>query len=169
MKKIMLFWSVVVLFSACRKKTEVIKTQVVDNVIYEVGGTAVYQDNSEKKKQKTNTQFISILHANLFQNSISTSDLTSLSEVRTAIGDKQLADELIINNYVHSTGVQIPTNSIMRSDIDGFVQATYLRFFLRKPNAYEKYYLKQAIENDADLTPELIYTGFSVSNEYKYY
>ncbi len=165
----MLFLCIVGLFSACRKKTEVIKTQVIDNVIYEVGGTAVYQDNSEKNKQKTNTQFISILHANLFQTSISTSDLTNLSEVRTAIGDKQLADELIINNNVHSSNVQIPTNQVMRADIDDFVEATYLRFFLRKPNAYEKYYLRQAIENDPQLTPELIYTSFSISNEYKYY
>lgn len=66
MKKIYLFIAVLIFFSACKKQTEIVTTQVVDNVIYQVGGTAVYQDNSEKNKQKTNTQYISILHANLF-------------------------------------------------------------------------------------------------------
>lgn len=95
--------------------------------------------------------------------------MTDLSEVRTAIGDKAVADELILNDYVHSPNVQIPTNQQMRADIDQFVEATYLRFFLRLPNAYEKHFLKNAIQNDTQLTPELIYTAFSLSNEYKYY
>lgn len=169
MKKIYLFLFIPLLLTACKKETQVVTTQVVDNVIYQVGGTAVYQDNSEKNKEKSNTQYISILHANLFQTSISPSDLTDLSEIRTAIGDKAVADELILNSYVNSPTVQIPTNQQMRNDIDQFVEDTYLRFFLRLPNAYERHYLKTSIENDTQLTPELIYTAFSLSNEYKYY
>lgn len=159
----------VFVFSSCKRNTQVINQKIVDNVIYEVGDEVIYQDNSEKNKQKSNTQYVSILYANLFQTPISNSDLTDLSEVRTAVGDKQLIDELIINNYVNDNDVQIPTNQTMRNDIDQFVEDTYVRFFLRLPNAYERHFLKNTIENDPDLTPALIYSAFATSNEYKFY
>lgn len=165
----LLIIALVFLFASCKKNTQIINQKIVDNVIYEVGNEVIYQDNSEKNKQKSNTQYISILYANLFQTPISTSDLTDLSEVRTAVGDKQLIDELIINDYINDTNVQIPTNQDMRNDIDQFVEDTYVRFFLRLPNAYEKHFLKNMIENDVDLTPEHIYSAFATSNEYKFY
>lgn len=161
--------SLIFLLYSCKKNTQVINQKIVDNVIYEVGNEVIYQDNSEKNKQKSNTQYISILYANLFQTPISTSDLTDLSEVRIAVGDKQVVDELIINNYINDTNVQIPTNQTMRNDIEQFVEDTYIRFFLRLPNAYEKHFLKNTIESDPDLTPELIYSAFATSNEYKFY
>ena len=157
------------MLSSCKKNTQIINQKIVDNVIYEVGNEVIYHDNSEKNKQKSNTQYISILNANLFQTPISTSDLTDLSQVRTAVGDKQLVDELIINNYIHNSNVQIPTNQTMRNDIDQFVTDTYVRFFLRLPNAYKKHFLKNTIENGIDLTPALIYSAFATSNEYKFY
>jgi hypothetical protein len=166
---ILLLTSLVFLLSSCEKRTQIIHQKIVDNIIYEVGGEVIYQDNSEKNKQKSNTQYISILYANLFQTPISTSNLTNLSEVRTAVGDKQLIDELIINDYLNDPNVQIPTNQEMRNDIDQFVENTYVRFFLRLPDAYERYFLKNAIENDPELTPELIYSAFATSNEYKFY
>ena len=165
----LLIISLVFFFASCKKNTQVINQKVVDNVIYEVGNEVIYQDNSEKNKQKSNTQYISILYANLFQTPISTSNLTDLSEVRTAVGDKQLVDELIINNYINDSNVQIPTNQTMRNDMDQFVEDTYVRFFLRLPNAYERHFLKNMIENDPDLTPDLIYSAFATSNEYKFY
>ena len=109
------------------------------------------------------------MHTNLFQRTISQDDLSQLAEVRQSIGDKQLVDELIINNYVNKPDVSIPTNQEMRADIDKFVEETFLRFFLRLPTPYESYELKNAIEADAGLTPELIYQGFAISNEYKFY
>ncbi len=161
--------SLIFVLSSCKKNTQIINQKIVDNVIYEVRNEVIYQDNSEKTKQKSNTQYISILYANLFQTPISTSDLTDLSEVRTAVGDKQLVDELIINNSINDNNVQIPTDQTMRNDIDQFITDTYVRFFLRLPNAYEKHFLKNTIENDADLTPALIYSAFATSNEYKFY
>jgi hypothetical protein len=86
-----------------------------------------------------------------------------------AIGDKQVADNLIINNYVNSSGVNIPSDSDMRNDIPKFVEETYLRFFLRKPTPYEAKFMKEAIESDPGLTPKLIYEAFAQSNEYKFY
>lgn len=156
-------------FSSCKKETNVINQPVVDNYIYGVNGENLYQSNAEKEKQKTSEQYISILYANLFQSSVSQNDLVELAELRLCIGDKQAADELILNNFVNSGNVTIPSDNEMRVDIDKFIDDTYLRFFLRKPNAYEIFELKKEIEDDAELTPELIYQAFALSNEYKFY
>ena len=80
-----------------------------------------------------------------------------------------MADELILNDFVNSGTSNIPTNQEMRADIEQFVEDTYIRFFLRKPTAYEVLELKQEIEADDLMTPELIYQAFALSNEYKFY
>jgi hypothetical protein len=143
-------------------KTEIEYQKIVEH-------QRIINEKAEKTKQKTSAQYVSILYSNLFQSSIPQSELTDLSELRTAIGDKQIADNLIINDYTHSSNVQIPTDAQMRADIPKFVEETYIRFFLRKPSPYEARFMKESIESDAGLTPALIYSAFAESNEYKFY
>jgi len=154
--------------TSCKKETTTIHNTDVD-YIYDVNGENIYQSNAEKNKEKSSEQYVSILYSNLFQNAIGQDDLVELSEIRRAIGDKQIADELILNAFVNNNNVMIPNNTSMRNDIDAFVEETYLRFFLRKPNPYEIYELKSEIEQDTDLSPDLIYMAFALSNEYKFY
>lgn len=153
----------------CKKETTLTTNPVVDNYIYDVNGETIYQSSLQKNKQKTPEQYISILYANLFQTSIPVDVLGVLGEVRVAIGDKQMANELILNGFVHEPDVLIISNAEMRNNIEDFVDEIYLRFFLRAPTAYEKFELKKMIEADNDLTPELIYQGFALSNEYQFY
>ena len=63
----------------------------------------------------------------------------------------------------------MPTDQIMRADIDQFITDTYLRFYVREPGQYERWQLKQMIEQDAEITPEMIYYAFLTSDEYRYY
>lgn len=156
-------------FSSCKKQTNIVNENVVDNYIYDVNGEVVYQSNAEKNRQKTPELYISTLYANLFQTSIPSDELANLSQVRLATGDKQMADELTLNSYINGGDAIVPSNSEMRADIDKFIEETYIRFFLRKPNPYEIFELKNEIEEDQGLTPELIYQGFALSNEYKFY
>lgn len=156
-------------FSSCKKETTINKQTVVDNYLYEINGETLYQSNVEKTKQKSAEQFISIAFSNLFQTTIDQNNLNQLAEVRLATGDKQMADELILNSLVNSPNVTIPTNAEMRSNIEQFIKETFIRFFLREPSPYETFELKKAIEDDPALTPELIYQGFALSNEYKFY
>lgn len=170
MKKSLLIIAAIGIFTAsCKKETHTNHYQQVDNIIYDVGSEVVYQSNSEKEKQKSSEQYISILYANLFQSPVGQQELTDLSEIRLSIGDKQAADELVLNGYVHSPQVIIPTDAQMRADIDQFIEDTYRRFYLRLPTPYEYAYLRKLIEDDPNLTPDLIYTAFSTSNEYQYY
>ena len=158
----MVFMFCVALFFSCKQDKEY-------QYVFEVNEENLYQSNVEKTKQKTAQQYISILYSNLFSTTLPQQDLSELAEVRLAIGDKQMADELILNDFVNSGSAGIPTNSEMRDDIEQFIEDTYIRFFLRKPTPYEVFELKQEIEADQDLTPELIYQAFALSNEYKFY
>lgn len=168
-----LLYSLILVFTitlfGCGKETTLTTNPVVDNYIYDVNGEIIYQSSLQKNKQKTPAQYISILYANLFQTSIPVDVLGVLGEVRVALGDKQMANELILNGFVHEPNVLIVSNNEMRNNVDEFIDETYLRFFLRAPTAYEKFELKKIIEEDLDLTPELIYQGFALSNEYQFY
>jgi hypothetical protein len=160
MRKIIFLTILTITLFSCKKEYR---------YIYDVGNEVVYENNSEKNKQKSSAQFISILYSNLFQSSISLQESNQLSELRMAVGDKQVADNLIINNYVNSAGVNLPSDTDMRADIPKFVEETYIRFYLRKPTPYEAKFLKEEIENDPGLSPKLIYAAFAESNEYKFY
>ena len=167
MKKIFLLLVLITVFAACKKT--VIQDHVYDNVIYDVGKTVVYQSSAQKTRQKTPTQFISILYSDLFQNSIPNNQLNDLSVMFLANGDKNMITEMLVSNYMNTTGVKLPTNTAMRADLDKFIDATFIRFYLRNPTAYEKYYLKNMIRNDANITPELVYSSFVLSVEYWFY
>lgn len=155
--------------TSCRKDTTINRTTVVDNYIYDVGEGEVYQSGADKEKLKTPSQYISILYAHLLRGAIPPQVMTDLTEMRLAIGDKQLADELFLQGFIRNGNVQIPTNAQMRANIPQFVEDTYIRFLLRKPTPYEALQMRQLIEEDNQLTPELIYQGFALSNEYHYY
>lgn len=157
------------LFSACKKETKIIENVVYDNVIYDLDTVNLYTSNIDKTKQKTSTQYISILYADLFNKTISTRVLNDLDELKLSLGDKTLANELLLNSFVNEPNVSVPTDAQMRDDVDGFIEQTYIRFYLRKPTEYERHYLKELIMNDPGMTPELIYTAFSVSEEYQFY
>lgn len=169
MKKLYFLFILLLPFVSCKKEITVNQELIVDNIIYEINPQVVYQSSSEKTKQKSAEQFLSILYANLFQTAIPQDDLIELTDLRRSNGDKAAIDELIINSFINDVNVIVPTDSEMRADVEAFVEATFVRFYLRKPTAYEAYYLKNEIENDVDLTPRLVYTSFALSNEYKYY
>lgn len=162
-----IFFFAILLMFGCKKETTTYHQG--NNYIYGIDGEVVYQSSAEKTKQKSPEQFVSILHSNLFQTSIDQNDLVNLSQIRRAIGDKQMADELILSAFLIDPAVVIVSESEMRADVENFIKQTYIRFFLREPTPYEIYDLKKIIDDDLDLTPELIYQAFALSNEYKFY
>jgi hypothetical protein len=158
---------VAIALTGCKRK--ITEDVIYDNVIYQVDDVAVYDSNVDKVKQKTATQYISILYSDLFNTNISNNELSEISELYLANGDKGLANELLISHYLISPSVVVPTDATMRADLDLFVGATYLRFYQRNPTPYEMHYLKELIANDVDLNPETVYTSFALSNEYQFY
>jgi uncharacterized protein YecE (DUF72 family) len=112
---------------------------------------------------------VAILHANLFQLALSANELYDIAQCIESIGDKEVAREVVISNFMNKPGVQLPTDSAMHADIDKFIVETYERFLVREPSEAEITYFKNFILSDPNVTPELVYFSFALSNEYLFY
>ncbi|PCJ83606.1 MAG: hypothetical protein COA57_10840 [Flavobacteriales bacterium] len=147
---------------ACKKDVETL-------YIYDVDDVNVTQDGVNKPNVKTTTEFISIAYSDLFNTTIDQNTLTDLSLSYAAFGDKKLIEDMIIRNFLNTTGTDIPSKSAMNADVEQFVEDTYRKFYNRDPSEFELWQVKDMIENDATVTPEIAYYAFMTSNEYRYY
>ncbi len=153
---------------SCKKEIEIKQNVVYDNSVYQLDTVDLYTSSADKSKEKSSTQYISILYTDLFQTTISAKELNDISRVSAAIGDKTVVNEAIVFNYMQSNPI-IPTDNDMRNDMDQFIADTYVRFYLRKPTELERIYLRDLIENDLNMTALEVYAAFSVSTEYLFY
>ena len=76
---------------------------------------------------------------------------------------------MIIRNFLNTTGIVIPASTIMRADINAFVNSSYQKFLNRTPNSYEKWFVSNVIQSDTSISPVLVYYSFMTSNEYMHY
>ena len=140
-----------------------------NDYIYDVNEIETQVQAVDKDNLKTEEQYLSILYANLFQKALSANELVELINLVESVGDKETIHEVIISSFMNSPDKIIPTNLEMRADIDGFIDETYDRFLVRKPSEAEKEWFKNFILADENVTPELVYISFALSNEYQYY
>lgn len=161
-KAVVLLLAATMLISGCKKKEEF--TQV-----YELDAFNALPPNAGKLKTKTDEQYISILHANLFQVAISSKRLSEMTDAIYSVGDKEIAHELIVAKFMIDPGVKLPTNAEMRGDIDQFLEDTYKRFLVRNISEAERQWFKNYITSTPEVTVEFVYTAFALSDEYQYY
>ena len=136
---------------------------------YVVNPVTSLPPNAGKTKQKTDQQYVAILHANLFQVALSANQIFEISQCIESIGDKEVAREVIISNFMNESGVKMPSNQQMRADIATFIRDTYNRFLVRNPTEAEITYFENYISANPNVTPELVYFSFALSNEYLFY
>ena len=134
------------LFSSCRKDD-----------VYELNEINATSYNANKNKLKSSNQFISILYANLFQEALSANELV------------EVAHEIILSNFMNKEGVIIPSDSIMRDDLNLFIEESYKRFFVRDITEAEREFFLSFFESHPNVSAEMVYMAFSLSNEYQYY
>lgn len=147
------------------------KKETIDDKIFQVNQVKLYPSAASKIKEKTESQWIAVLYTNLFQQALSAGDIYRAGQCITSIGDKELAREVIISNFMNFTSPMpiIPTNASMRANVDQFVLDTYERFLIRRPTEGEKEYFRNEIENDPLRSAEIVLFSFALSNEYLFY
>lgn len=150
----------VLFFSACQKEPD---------RIYEINPIDARGFSGKKDKLKSQEQYVSILYTNLFQTALSGNQLVQVINCIESIGDKELAREIIISNFMNKPQVVLPDNEFMRNETDTFLDETYERFFVRRPTEAERQWFKNFIQNNPQITSELVYFAFALSNEYLYY
>jgi len=159
-----------VLFSLCLVSFQC-KKENLEDMVFEINEVKLYPSASSKLKEKTESQWIAVVYTNLFQQALSAGDIYKAGQCITSIGDKELAREVIISNFMNSTSPlpAIPTDTDMRADIDKFINDTYERFLIRRPTEGEKQYFRNEINNNPTRSAEIIYFSFALSNEYLFY
>jgi hypothetical protein len=140
-----------------------------DGNTYGVNNENLLPPGAGKTKVKSNEQYVSILYANLFQQALRANSLYDISKCIESIGDKDVAKEVIISNFMNKPNVQLPADSTMRNDVPKFVVDTYNRFLVRNPTEAEKTWFVNFINANPNVTPELVYFSFALCNEYQYY
>ncbi len=159
-KRLLLIGLVIILgLSSCRKEKD----------IYEVNPEELQLVETSKFKLKTVNQYVAILYANLFQEALSANKLVEINRLFEAIGDDQVAKEILISNFMNDPSVVLPSDTDMRSDPETFIYETYVRFLIRRPTEAEQTYFMNLINTNSDITVELIYFSFAISDEYEYY
>jgi len=156
---ILLFFCFSVLVSSCKK----------DDIIYDVNSVNSSSYNANKNKLKTIPQYISILYANLFQKALSANELVEITNCIESIGDKEVAHEIVLSNFMNKSGVTLPSDSVMRVDINAFIEQTYKRFYVRDLTEAEREFFVNFFESHPDVSVEMVYFAFSLSNEYQFY
>jgi len=160
MKKItLLFFCLSVLTTSCKK----------DDVIYDVNQVNATSYNANKNKLKTIPQYISILYANLFQKALSANELVEITNCIESIGSKEVAHEIILSNFMNKSGVILPSDSLMRIDVNAFIEQTYKRFYVRDLTEAEREFFLNFFASHPDVSVEMVYSAFSLSNEYQFY
>ena len=70
---------------------------------------------------------------------------------------------------MNKSGVIIPSDSLMRADLDLFIEETYRRFYVRDITEAEREFFLNFFMSHPDVSSEMVYTAFSLSNEYQFY
>ena len=140
-----------------------------DDILYDINELQSSSYNANKNKLKSIGQYISIVYANLFQKALSSNDLVGITNCIESIGDKHVAHEIVLSNFMNEQDVIIPSDSLMRADLDIFIEETYKRFFVRDITEAEREFFLNFLNSNPNVTCEMVYTSFALSNEYQFY
>tara|TARA_B100001250_G_scaffold317590_1_gene280034 strand:+ start:551 stop:1033 length:483 start_codon:yes stop_codon:yes gene_type:complete len=157
--KTILFFAIVFSISSCKK----------EDPIYDINQIEAHSYNANKNKLKSASQYISILYANLFQKALSPSELVEITRCIESVGDKEIVHEVIISNFMNKEDVTIPSDSLMREDLNLFIEETYKRFYVRDITEAEREYFLNFFASHPNISSEMVYTAFALSNEYQFY
>jgi len=158
MKKVLIISVLFLITYSCKK-----------DPVYDINEIQSQSYNANKNKLKTTGQYISILYANLFQEALSANELVEITRCIESVGDKELVHEVILSNFMNKEGVLIPSDSLMRADLNLFIEETYKRFYVRDITEAEREYFINFFEAHPNVSAEMVYTAFSLSNEYQFY
>ena len=159
LNKIIVFFLLIFIVSSCQK----------DDIVYDINQLQSSSYNANKNKQKSIGQYISIVYANLFQKALSSNELVEITRCIESIGDKQVAHEIVLSNFMNEPDVIIPSDSLMRADLDLFLEETYKRFFVRDITEAEREFFLNYLNANPNVSSEMVYMSFALSNEYQFY
>lgn len=156
-----LIYILLIVLSSCKRDP---------SYIFEVNDVTVTASAGEKNRLKTDIEFVSIAHTDIFGSNISSNNLENIVTTYKSFGDKSLTIEMIIRKFIDDGGTNITAiDRSSKTSIESFVINTYKKLYNREPDAFEKWYLSDLIANDDVINAEIVYFSMMTANEYRYY
>ena len=156
-----LIYILLIVLSSCKRDP---------SYIFEVNDVTVTASTGEKNRLKTDIEFVSIAHTDIFGSNISSNNLENIVTTYKSFGDKSLTIEMIIRKFIDDGGTNITAiDRSSKTSIESFVINTYKKLYNREPDAFEKWYLTDLIANDDMINAEIVYFSMMTANEYRYY
>lgn len=157
--KFYFLFCIITFFVACQKELPV----------YEVNNEHVNLNTIDKNALKRQTEFISQAYADLFEKPIKSDFLDETLICYHAFSDYDLVEDMVIRHLIRAAAHKIPERPEIIANIDSFAVATYKKFYHRNPNELELWNIKNMIETDTSVVPDMIYYALMTSDEYKFY
>ena len=88
----------------------------------------------------------------MFQKALSANELVEIKNCIESIGDKEVAHEIVLSNFMNKTGVTLPSDSLMRADINVFIEKTYKRFYVRDLTEAEREFFLNFFESHPNVS-----------------
>jgi len=120
-----------------------------------------------KKKYKTHEQFIRIAYIDLFNKTIDPQRFSGARNIFDSQGDDDLNYRLFVRKLITEAKLQLPPDKVIKREPDKFIEQSYLKFFGRYPNGYEKKVLINDINQIKDSVADKIYYILMTSEEYR--
>ena len=159
--KYLIYILLLIVLSSCKRDP---------SYIFEVNDVTVTASTGEKNRLKTDIEFVSIAHTDIFGSNISSNNLENIVTTYKSFGDKSLTIEMIIRKFIDDGGTNITAiDRSSKTSIESFVINTYKKLYNREPDAFEKWYLSDLIANDDVINAEIVYFSMMTANEYRYY
>jgi hypothetical protein len=133
----------------------------------DLGEITIANSSIKKRQKKTHEQFIQIAYIDLFNKTIESQRLSWTKNTFDSQEDDDINYSLFIKKIIDEASTQIPSDSVMRRETNKFIEDSYLNFYGRYPNGYEKKSLVDIITNDKGMSVKKIYYVLMTSEEYR--
>lgn len=160
MKTTYLYLILVLISCACTK---------VEVNQYEVDTIEVSDDNAEKSRRKSDLQLMSIMYSDVFGQSITQTELQTLSNTYNSFGDKQVIIDRLTWRFLNDVQADLPAQSEWTTDPEGLVNTLFQRYLSRYPDEMELWYYVNWMADNPDLEVKHLAYVLLTSDEYKYY
>ena len=137
--------------------------------LYVIDPQNVGSNSGLKTNLKSDLQLITIMYSDVFGKSIENEELQAILQAYGAFGDKNIVIDRVTQHFLLQPDALIPSSAAMRANPEAFIAEAYERFFVRKPNEAEIYFLKREVEKNTQLQPRDVYYAMLTAEEYKYY
>ena len=154
MKLLFPIWIVLLSLTGCSEKKD-------------LGEISVTSTPIKKRQTKTHSQFIQIAYIDLFNKTITPQRFNRAKQIFDSQGDDDINFRLFIKQLLDDPGIILPSKKFIQKDTEKFVVESYLKFYGRRPNGYEKKLLIDDIKRDQTVSAATIYYILMTTEEYK--